>query len=221
MKPIRKPRPDEPYEEDAPRDADDDRLPAPRGITRSGVCRRAGLPVPDEAPCATVEEVFRRYRGFVWAGILRRLGNDRSAAEDLLQQVFVRLLRRTLHDKAVPDPIAPVLLGLTDDVVRDLRRHRRRHPRDDAPDSKLPTSKPDPEQLVGRAEMCRRLQSVLPRMRPEEQALLQLSSEDELSPAEIAGTLGVTPGSVRGRLHRAREKLAGLLTHHLTSRRRR
>jgi RNA polymerase sigma-70 factor (ECF subfamily) len=47
----------------------------------------------------------------------------------------------------------------------------------------------------------------------KERQVLQLSAFEELSSVEISAVLGITESSVRSRLFRARNLMAGLLNH--------
>ena len=44
----------------------------------------------------------------------------------------------------------------------------------------------------------------LDRLRPSDREIIELSAWEQLSPAEIAAVIGMTPGAVRVRLHQIR-----------------
>jgi RNA polymerase sigma factor (sigma-70 family) len=128
--------------------------------------------------------------------------------------VFIRLDRRIRDGGGVPNPLSPVLLGLVEDEVRNHVRAAKRRRIDGEPDSELPASKPDPEQLFGhaehRAELKRHVEAIFARMRTEEVEILKLAHLRGLVMKDIAESIGVASGTVRVKLHRARLKFAEL-----------
>ena len=87
---------------------------------------------------------------------------------------------------------------------------RRRRCSDRAPDSQVPTSKPNPEQalvLAERPALLRRcLDAIFARMRPPDRELIELAELCGLSLDGIANRVGVAAGTVAVRLHRARAR---------------
>jgi RNA polymerase sigma factor (sigma-70 family) len=190
-------------------DADED-----GGERTSGVRARVAPPPPDRGPCASLEEVYRRYQPPVWSKVRRALPHDPSAAEDVVQQVFLRLNRRILRLRGVPHPIGPLLLGFVDDEIKNHARAERRRRNDGPPDSKVRAPEPDPEQLLHDAARSAQrrdeVQSVFSRMREADVSLLELVYVSGLVLAEIAADLGVREATLRVRLHRARARFAEL-----------
>ena len=78
-----------------------------------------------------LERFARRYRPAILAYIRRR-GLDAAAAEDLCQEVFVRLLRGGVLAKASPDRgrFRSLILAVTTHVLLDAARRRRERPCD-------------------------------------------------------------------------------------------
>jgi RNA polymerase sigma factor (sigma-70 family) len=193
------------------------------GELRSGVRARGPLPPLDDGPCASFEEVYRRFGGRVWSRIHYRLRGDRSEADDVQQQVFVRLARRIRAKGSVPHPVGPVLLGLVEDEVRNHLRSQKRRRSDGAPDSQIPASKPNQEQLLGLRQHGARIQEqvegIFARMRGCDVDLIKLAHFRGLLPAEIAARIGLSAETVRARLCRARSRFAELYNRIPRSRR--
>lgn len=76
----------------------------------------------------------------------------------------------------------------------------------------LSTREPSPVDLSCRGETGRVLQEELLQLNPTDRMILLLSGVEEWTAPEIAGELGLTPGAVRTRLSRLREKLAASLS---------
>jgi RNA polymerase sigma factor (sigma-70 family) len=193
---------------------------APAGERSSGVCFRAVPPPLVAGPCASFEEVHQRYGPYVLRRIRGRIPYDESGAEDVFQKVFRRLDRRICDTKRVPHPIVPTLLGLIDDEILNYKRSLRRQRCDGPPDSEMPSSKPDPEQIADRAELQRDVHAIFSLMSTAEVDLLERVHGDEEPQKDIAQTLGITLAALRKRLQRARATFAELYKRHYGSRRR-
>jgi RNA polymerase sigma factor (sigma-70 family) len=190
----------------------------PAHVQTSGVRRRASVPQLDEKPCATFDEVYRRYRKAVWARIHERLWRYPSAAEDAHQVAFMWLHIRIQLKGGVPNPIGPVLFGLVEDaIVNQVRSLKRRHG-DDPPDSQTPSSKPNPEQLLEHAQhpavLRAEAEAIFSQMRPVDADLIKLAHQPGLGPQDVAERFGVTMDTLRVKLSRARARFRELYERH-------
>ena len=157
------------------------------------------------------EEAFRafysRTSGMVWA-YLARATNDPSAADDLLQEAFYRLLRSSTAFES-EDHRRNYLFRIATNLVRD----RYRRPRID--NAQLPEdgeanirAEGDlAEQTQQRADIQRALAALSHR----ERELVWLAYGQGSTHQEIAGALGLKTGSIKPMLFRARRKLARML----------
>ncbi len=183
----------------------------PAGVRESGVRAARERASPDAGPCTSFEEVYRRHWRLLFAQISGSVPDDPSAAEDILQRVLVRLNRRIGPGQVVPEPLLPVLYALAEDEVRNHRRAVKRRRADCEPDSEIPSSKPNAEQIlehIERGEERKRfVQGIFARMRPDEVEVLRRA---HLSGDDGDGPEGVADGTFRVRLHRARQKFAAL-----------
>jgi RNA polymerase sigma-70 factor (ECF subfamily) len=116
-----------------------------------------------------------------------------AAAEDLLQDTFVRALRRPDRLAASVSPRA-YLFGIARHVSQDARR--RQKPAVEL--TELEAGPPETEDA--RLEPMREAIARLPEAQRE---ALQLKLQHELSYDEIAEVLGIPIGTVRSRLHHA------------------
>jgi RNA polymerase sigma-70 factor (ECF subfamily) len=128
-----------------------------------------------------------------------------EAAEDIVQECFVSLLRNPDRYHAERAPLRPFLLA----VARNLARKRwRAEQRWDTLDEEAFVAQPvDPEsrqtsELVGQAVR------LLP---PLQREALVLFEYEEMSLEEIAHVVEAEVGTVKARLHRARENLRRML----------
>lgn len=154
-----------------------------------------------------LSELFERHHRRLYQFFLR-LARDRSAAEDLVQEVFVRLIkyRHTWRDKA---EFVPWMFALARNAAVDHFRARGRDSKRDA--AALPDSPPEVapravERLEER-ERAAQLRAALDLLAPDKREVLLLARFGELRHDRIAQMLGISPGAVRVRLHRALKEL--------------
>lgn len=145
------------------------------------------------------ETLFQRHYDRVY-GILFRLVGERGEAEDLAQEVFLRLhdfaRRRRNHDDNVGAWLYRVATNLGYNALRDRRRRWQR-------DGYLVSSEiGDAEAEAARREERRAVRAALARL-SERQAQLLILRQMEFSYAECAAIVGVAPSSVGALLARA------------------
>ena len=136
-------------------------------------------------------------------------------AEDAVQEAFLRVLRHrdTLGD--VRDHRV-WLIRIVWNIVLDRKRRAKTRPETDDIDELsrvLPAVGLSAEERAAAAQHHAHVLTCVEKLPPKERAVLMLSAFDELSSVEIADVLGITESSVRSRLFRARNLMAGLLNH--------
>jgi RNA polymerase sigma-70 factor (ECF subfamily) len=157
-----------------------------------------------------------RHGGRVLA-VATRIAGDRTLAEDLCQDVWIHLLR-VLPKYDPARPFAPWLVQVAANLCRNRVRGERRRParslaamEDDAGDFIASTDAP-PEARIERDETARIVRAARDALPPSYREILALRYEGDLSHEEISEALGGLPiGTVKNRLHRAREALALVL----------
>jgi RNA polymerase sigma-70 factor (ECF subfamily) len=154
--------------------------------------------------------IFRRHINAVYNHCFRRLGSW-NAAEDASSLVFLETWRRRRDAVDADGSLLPWLLGVANNVVRNLSRAARRY---DAALFRLPQLVAEPDhadQVAARLDDERRMKEVLldlSRLSRAEQDVVGLVLMSGLSYAEAAVALSVPVGTVRSRLARARERLS-------------
>jgi RNA polymerase sigma-70 factor (ECF subfamily) len=141
-----------------------------------------------------------------------RLVRNATEAQDLAQEALLRLWRER---HAVGEDLArPWLLRTTHNLCIDrLRRgrHEAHLDTDDDVAADVPSTGPDPLQQAASSELWRLIEVALGRLSAEDRAVLMLREVEDLSYEEIAATLAIPLGTLKARLHRARERLRGRL----------
>ena len=157
------------------------------------------------------EETFRgfytRTSGMLWA-YLARATNDPSAADDLLQEAYYRLLRTTTTFES-EEHRKNYLFRIATNLIRD----RFRRPRID--NAQLPEHGEgdiaDTGDLAQQTQQRSDLNRALAQLTQREREMVWLAYGQGSSHEEIAGTLGLKTGSIKPLLFRARRKLKRIL----------
>lgn len=139
--------------------------------------------------------------------IAQRILRDVDRAEDALQDALVIAWRdlRSLRD---PDRFEAWLRRLLVNVcIRHAARERRRTVRLRVLPIDGPSAPDDLLSIADRDELERGFR----RLTPEQRAVLVLHHYLGYSPAEIAETLGIPPGTARSRLHNAHRAIRAAL----------
>jgi RNA polymerase sigma-70 factor (ECF subfamily) len=153
-----------------------------------------------------LSELFERHHRRLYQFFLC-LARDGAAAEDLVQEVFVRLLkyRHTWRDEA---EFVPWMFALARNAAVDHFRARSRDSkRDHAAVPESPAVPPRAVERIEELERAAQLRAALDRLAPEKREVLLLARFGELRHDRIAAMLGISPGAVRVRLHRALKEL--------------
>ena len=159
---------------------------------------------------------MRRYQRPI-VSLIARMTGDRSLAEDLAQETFVKAFR-SLAAFDTTRRLSSWLFRIAHNTAIDaMRRARAPHAALDSgdaisagpPDEPSTPPAPDP---VERRELGNALEAALAELRPDQRAAIVMRYENGLSFDEIGAVLGVPEVTARSHVHRARKELARLLT---------
>jgi len=170
-------------------------------------------PGTPEAGVPTWEEIVDRHSDRVYRLAMRLTGN-RHDAEDLTQEVFVRVFRSL--STYTPGTFEGWIHRITTNLFLDQARRKQRIRFDALSDesaARLPSRGPGPEQRYHDAHFDDDVQRALDALSPDFRAAVVLCDIEGLSYEEIATTLGVKLGTVRSRIHRGRAQLRTALDH--------
>lgn len=150
-----------------------------------------------------------RYQGPVYNAAYRVLGNADDAA-DTAQAVFLKVAERLVEY----DPRFRFFSWLyriaVNEALNLLRSKGREEPLDE--DEEIPGHESaNPEWQLGEAQLSRRVQGALMRMKPDDRVVLSLRHFAECSYREIAEILGLDEKTVKSRLYEARMRMRGML----------
>ena len=151
-----------------------------------------------------LEKLLSRWQERLWRHALRVTG-DSEAAWDVLQETMIVISRKVsglVDPAAFPGWAYRVATNKCRDAFR--RAHRQRLKMEAYLDHA-------PPQVIGDAAERIDLQEARNRLSGAEQMLISLRYDEGFSMEEIAEILGVKSGTVKTRLHRARQRLRKLL----------
>jgi len=140
------------------------------------------------------------------------LVGDPDEAEDIAQEAFIRAFRM-LHRFDPVRPLRPWLLRITSNLARNHLRSVGRHL---AALRRLSRSGIDEKVASAEQEHWQRwevraLWQAVRRLSVKDQQVIYLRYFLDLSVDDVAETLGIPPGTVKSRLHRALERLRGVI----------
>jgi RNA polymerase sigma-70 factor (ECF subfamily) len=155
--------------------------------------------------------LYDRYVNVVFRYAVHRLG-DRTLAEDITSETFLRALRRigslSYQGRDVGAWFVTIARNLVLDHVKS-GRHRLERVSADPPDAGLVTDGPEPTVLraVTNAELLRCVR----RLPAEQQECIVLRFLQDMSVADTARVMGKTEGAIKALQHRAVRRLAAML----------
>jgi RNA polymerase sigma-70 factor, ECF subfamily len=162
------------------------------------------------------EDLIRSHTRRVYGLCYRFTGTD-AQAQDLTQEVFLRVYRTLKTFRAAEGSFGTWLARLTRNLLIDNYRRTRQERVTDSIEEQLPmleetvahASRPDG--LVAGREASEILQAALQKLSPELREAVILRDLQEMEYREIAEILHIPEGTVKSRLNRGRGELARVL----------
>lgn len=160
--------------------------------------------------------LLRRYRPVVFQLMFQRTRNAQDAA-DLTMEAFGKAFRK-LAAYAPTHAFSTWLMRIAlNNCIDHARRKRVRikaagdsggeHLPEGSLLHQIPTEAPGPEEQLIRLQRIGVMQNLLRQLSPEHQAMIDMRYYQDLSYEEMAGQLQLPLGTVKARLHRAKEAL--------------
>ncbi|MBU2500080.1 MAG: sigma-70 family RNA polymerase sigma factor [bacterium] len=167
---------------------------------------------------AAFAEILGRYRGPIY-NLCYRMTRNAEDARDLGQEVFIKvfgLLDRFDENYAFSSWLFRIA---TNHCIDHLRRNRMRFMSLDGtmgPDGEefelqLPHGGPEPDEVLQRRQAVELLTEVIADLPPHYKAITLLRHDQQLSYEEIAEILHLPLGTVKARIHRARNMIQQML----------
>ena len=149
--------------------------------------------------------------------ICYRFTGNRTEAEDLAQDVFLRVYRTLASYRSAHGGFATWVTSVTRNLLIDHYRRTKRDRITDSLDDTMPVvenkesagRRPDEQALLG--ELRVQVQTALTKLSPELREAVILRDLQQLEYAEIQTVLEVPEGTVKSRINRGRIELARIL----------
>lgn len=158
--------------------------------------------------------LYDRYARLVFSLALRIL-NDRGAAEEAVQEIFVKVWRRARDYRAERGRFSSWLTGIAHNHAIDELRRRRARPSasDDAADAmeQVVDTAPAPMDLAMQSVERRRILDALSAIPDAQRRAIELAFFEGLTQQEIADRLGEPLGTIKTRMRLGMQKLKALL----------
>jgi RNA polymerase sigma-70 factor (ECF subfamily) len=148
------------------------------------------------------------FAGPVLGEALRHL-SDRAAAEDVTQEVFLRIWRNAHRFDAERGRAEAWIGTIARNAARDALRRKGSIPVDELAEAVDPA--PDPVDEVADASQALQLQAAVASLAPSSREVIELAYWQGLSQVEIAERLGLPLGTVKTRTRRGLALLADVL----------
>lgn len=164
-----------------------------------------------EGDIVAFEYLFDRYRDAIRRLFVQRTGNA-DDADDLLQETFIKVYIH-IHRYSPDYTFGQWIYTIARNTFIDFVRKRQ----DDLSiDEKYPmpvaSPAPTPEERYINIQQRAQIDGYMERMPSDYRKLIEMRFFDELSYEEIAQRLAMPLGTVKTRIHRARERLCRLIT---------
>ena len=174
---------------------------------------------------AAYDELVRTYSASIFHVAYRMLGES-AEASDVVQEIFLKVFRNINGFKGEAALKTWIFRIAFSEILNRLRWWKRRHRfstvlLDDQPNENgagyiVASTGPNPEQALQSKEQETAIQQALGRLSGEHRSIIVLRDIEGFSYNEIADVLGVSIGTVKSRLARARGDLKKSLMRYLS-----
>jgi len=170
-----------------------------------------------------LESLYDRHKGPL-LGYLRKTMASAAAADDLFQEVWIKVMQALPSYKPSGDSIRPWLFRIATNAAVDRirRENRRRGPELDSPVAdgsderkidRVVDEGPSPEQIGIGASIGRDLDRVLQQLPERQRSAILLRHQQGMRYHEIGHALGIPEGTAKTLVHRGVTALRRKLSH--------
>lgn len=181
------------------------------------------LPLPDSdiikkavaGDMYAFRQLVEKYQGFALA-LSRRFVENQDDAEDIVQEVFVRLWKNLptyRHDIKLTTWLYKIVTNRCLDFLRSREGKKRRH-KEPLERAALVAGLLTPEQELEDVELRRIVTELADRLTPKQKAVFILRNLEELDMQEIGEILSMSAGNVKSNLYYARVKMSELINQY-------
>lgn len=159
---------------------------------------------------ADLTDLIERHHSPLLGYLYRLTGGDRSLAEDLVQDTFLRVMRSLRQYKST-QPFKPWLYAIATNLARDhFKRADTRHT-DNLLDEGTLDQHPSPDDLLAARDNADLISNAIKSLAPHQREVLILRYYQDWPLADIAATLNIPVGTVKSRLSNTLQQLRTLM----------
>src|SRR5215217_568578 len=162
---------------------------------------------------AAFQLLFETYKDKVFSIAVYSSGGDRAAADDVTQQIFLKLFTAIRHFRGDSEFTTWLYRLVVNACLDERRRRRRLLPWGDSVAMRNPADKKPQEKQYARLEIAEAVQEAIGELKPKFRLPILLKYIEGLSYEEIASVMGCSKGTVASRLNRGHSQLAKRLSH--------
>lgn len=160
-------------------------------------------------------EIVRQFSRRIY-NLAYRFTSSHAAAEDLTQEVFIRVYRSLDQYDAELGDLSNWLMRLARNLIIDDYRKRQRTPTDSGDDLtdheyRLRATSDSPQRALERQERRLQVLAAINKLSPDLRECVILRDIEELTYQEIVDLLKIPEGTVKSRINRGRIELAKVL----------
>jgi RNA polymerase sigma-70 factor (ECF subfamily) len=165
---------------------------------------------------AAWEEIVSQYSRKIF-NLAYRFTSSVSGAEDLTQEVFIRIYKTLDQYDAKQGDLSNWLMRLARNLIIDDYRHRQRNPQNSMADAvddhqyHLRAVGTSAQREMERKELASQVQEGIDKLPDDLRTCVILRDIEELSYQEIVDVLKIPEGTVKSRINRGRIELAKIL----------
>lgn len=162
---------------------------------------------------AAFQLLFETYKDKVFSIAVYSSGGDRAVAEDVTQQIFLKLFTAIRQFRGEAEFTTWLYRLVVNACLDERRRRRRLLPWGDAETMKYSSERKSQEKQYARLEVSEAVRAAIAELKPKFRLPILLKYIEGLSYEEIANVMGCSKGTVASRLNRGHSQLAKRLSH--------
>lgn len=158
---------------------------------------------------SALAELYNRYERMVF-GFAYRCTSDMAAAEEIVQDVFLKLWQTTVQYEVSQGKFSTWLLSITRNASIDYHRRNRRYENVNITDEVFMTvsdATPGPDELAEISDVKRAIHSALHQLPPDQRQVVEHMYFKGYTQQEIADQFSVSVGTIKSRVRLAMQKL--------------
>jgi RNA polymerase sigma factor (sigma-70 family) len=161
---------------------------------------------------ADMTELVNRYYDSLLNFLYRMCGGRQALAEDMVQETFLRVLRKiTLYD--ANRPFKPWLYTIATNIARNYHQQAdTRYTENPADEADYEDGNPQPEFTLMQAETAENVAKALAQLPEHQREVVVLFYYEEMAQKDIATVLDIPVGTVKSRLSLGLKRLRSTLS---------